>query len=377
MPRVDLAAAEALYTLGFSAEYVLLNFWRRLRDLGAFTGQLLALMCSSLGGMLLNLLRGIAADISRPFRELARRRRLLRQVRLRALRRQGPAAGAGRAAVGFRLHTFFQFVAQLGAGLLPVGAAAVLVFIVCRVIGMEYALEVRVNGEFLGYVADQGVVENAKGVLRDRIRLAPTQKLTDWQFNPSYTIRGAGEFTTTQQLVNNILLASTEDAGDLTVAVGLEIDGRLYAVTDEADKLRAYLDGLIGQYAAMAEPGSNVEFVRTVELDDPKEEPVYFTSSVEPAEAVIERLNAVVAEERRYTADGRRTLTDIARSHGVTYDTLLARNPGLRAPPADGEAEIPPADYVPPAGTELLIQYAQPFLQVQTSVRVRSLEVSP
>ncbi len=355
------------YTLGYGAEYVLVVLWRALRNGFLFVLQLLAWALRMLGGWLGALVRGIARDLWSPFRRFGRRRRQLRRLRERSLRR-ARAPGEAQNAAYRRVHlkNSLQLATTLLAYLLPLLAAGVLVFTVSSIAGMNYALRVEMNGRELGFVADQNVVEGAKGLLRDRIRLAGNQALSDWQLNPTYSLAYARRLTTTQELVDEILTSSTHE-NDITRATGVTIGGELFGVTTEGEKLQAYLDGILQRAGAAAPPGASVNFVQSVVCDPPNEY-AYFLSSVEDYDTLIARLGGNEHEGVSLAADGARSLADIARDNALTVDTLRRRNPQL-AEAAD--------DFVPEAGAELLITRDEPVLQVETRVRVQRTEEIP
>jgi murein DD-endopeptidase MepM/ murein hydrolase activator NlpD len=204
-------------------------------------------------------------------------------------------------------------------------------------------------------------------MLRERIRLAQGQEIIDWQLMPRYTISRAGSFTTVNQLANQILLNKQDDQNDIVQAAGLYVDGELVAVTDDGPRLRAYLDSLLAAYKAKAPEGAQVGFVRAVECD-PERTDVYFASSVIRYDELIERLSGNVVSEFRLKADGQKNLSEIARQYSLPKEMLLNNNPQFMEM---GE------DAVPDEGAELLIRSAQPFLQVQATVRVKNTEELP
>lgn len=357
-----------LYTLGFSGEYICIKIWRVLREAGTLAAQLLVWLFSRLGQGIVRVLRGVLHDIAYPFTRYRRRRRQLRRLRERERRRsrqQGSAPGISYTGAGLKHRV--SFLVGVVVSVLPVVALAALAFTVYNVLGVQYALAVEVDGEVLGYVADKSVVENAKTLLRDRIRLAEDQKLSDWQFNPDYTLSRAVSFTTSQQLVNAILLHSTDDRSNLVSATGIYINDHLFAVTDEGEAVKQYLDEKLESYRDPAHPEAEVSFVDQV-VCELNPDDVFLASAMQNAESLVAELERVVSDEVTYQAQAGDTLARIAYRNGLTLDTLLARNPKY----AEEES-----DFEPRVGTQFLIERAQPFLQVQASVRVSSVESIP
>lgn len=363
-------AGNLLYTLGFAAEYRTMQTWRVLRDAVLFMAQLVAWLATLLYNALRVTVSGLARDIARPFENYKHRRQQLARVR-EQLRRRGGAHDE-KLIRGLRLKNALQILAHVGVLVLPLIAVTIFAATVYSLVTMQYALAVEVNGQVLGYVADQRVVDDAKELLRGRIKLAKGQEVADWQLTPTYSISRAPGYTTSQQLVNQILLNS-ENPNDLVQATGLYIDGDLYAVTDKGDQLQKYLDELLNSYYTDAPEGAVVRFTRTVECNVAQEE-VFFASSVEKYDDLIKKLQRNVTPEQVAVANGADTISEIALANGMTYDLLMQRNPAVAQQVEEsGLGE----EYVPEAGKSLLLVHAEPFLQVETVVRQQTVEEIP
>ncbi len=251
--------------------------------------------------------------------------------------------------------------------LLPVVASGVLAFTVYNVSTMQYALAVSINGEVLGYVRDQNVVESAKVLLRDRLKLAHNQTLSDWQLSPRFAIARAHSLTTAPQLVNNILTSGAENPGDLVSATAVYVGGELYAGTSEGARLKAYLDERLQRYAKDALPSAQVSYVNGVTCD-PGTDDVFFAETVESFDEIVRRLNENLREAVMYTTPGNESLDIIAYTNGITLNDLLLRNPQLEGSDVAS---------VPAMGTRLVIQREIPVLQVQVAVNETVMEDVP
>lgn len=364
------AIGNALYALGFSAEYVVVKTARVLRDFFSLLAQLLLWA----GGLLFNSVRGflggILEEVTSPFVRYRKRRQQLQRIVKESDGKTGETAR--RKLRDIKIKNLVQISAHVGMLLMPFLAAAIFAFTVYSLLSMEYALAVEMNGQVLGYVSDQRVVEDAKELLRGRIQLAHGQAVTDWKLTPRYAISRADGFTTTQQLANQILLNS-ENPNDLVQATGLYVDGELYAVTDRGEELKAYIDNLLQTHMEAAPEGATVQFVRTIDCAVNAED-VFFASSVEKLDDLIEKLEQNVTEDNMAVANGEETLADIAVANGLTAELILQRNPQLaEAAEAEGLGE----EYVPLAGKSVLLRRAQPFLQVETVIRMQSVEAVP
>lgn len=347
-------AGNFFYTLGFYAECKAIVLWRYIRDVGILIGQMLVWLFGGLFSSIRTLITGLVQDVKAPV------------VRMR-LRRENRSRQQGTDSAISPRDRARQVVAAFGglAGLLlPVGALAIFIFTVYSVMSMEYALAVEVNGQVIGHISSESVLEDAKNIIRDRIHLSDDQNLEDWQFSPELHISNTNHYTSKQQLANEILRNSSVD---IIEATGLTVDGELIAVTTEGEKLREYLDGVLAEHERTAQSDARVSFVRSIECD-PESDDVFLTSTVEDYDTLIEKLSRVVSEEKKYTATGEESLADIAHNNNILFETLIARNPDY--------AELE-GDFVPEAGSEFLIQRAEPYLQVQTSVQRQETEVIP
>lgn len=350
-PRMTLATAvgNLLYDLGFAAEYRVVQAWRILRNAGLMLGQVVLWLFGLLFGWIVTLARGVWKDLTEPLRHVRRQRR--QQLA------EGDLAKV-------RVKASLRFFSMLVALLLPVAATAGFVLIVYHVATMQYALAVEIDGQVIGYVADQTVVDSAKSLLRDRLRLAENQEASDWQFNPTYSIARASSYTTTQQLVNEILRVGSENPGDIMSATGLYINDQLYAVTEDGGKLKQYLDEYLEQKTAEADPDAHtVSYVNNI-VCDPDSEEVFFTDSVISWDEMLEKLNSNISEAKYVVADGQATLAQIAAGNNISQSEILSRNPDL------AESGV---DYVPEAGKSIKVQNAEPLMQTQEIFRRSSI----
>ena len=212
---------------------------------------------------------------------------------------------------------------------LPVAAAVLLVWVVRTQLSFNYLLEVRVNGEPVGYVASEQVFDSARDDVQSRIERARAVmeaagvETTDdaWNITPTYTLAVSGNVMTENEVADAILSASSDEIGDGTAVY---IDGELRFVTTEGDHLRAYLDAIKAPYEDAFDSDRRVEFVHDITLVDG----VYFLSSIVPYDTVISTLNAM-SDPASYTVEEDQTAGEAAKAIGVDYATLQTWNPEL------------------------------------------------
>ena len=249
--------------------------------------------------------------------------------------------------------------------LLPAGALVCLALVIQGQLSQTYRLEVRVNGETVGYVESEQVFDNARDDVQSRIASARAVmeasgvETTDaqWDITPTYTLAVSDQVMTESEVADAILRASSDEIGDGTAVY---IDGNLSFVTTEGDHLRAYLDAIKAPYEDAFDANRRVEFVHDIRLVDG----VYFLSSIVPYDTVISTLGAVTPAATYTVPEDGQTAAEAAESAGVDLTTLQAYNTGLE----DGDTELT-------AGTTLaLSQPVTELLQVKVIERQTYVE---
>ena len=188
---------------------------------------------------------------------------------------------------------------------LPVAGLVALVVVVRMQLSETYRLEVRVNGETVGYVASEQVFDSARDDVQSRISSARAvmeaagveTEDAQWDISPTYTLAVSDQVMTESEVADAILRASSDEIGDGTAVY---IDGELRYVTTEGDHLRAYLDAIKAPYEDAFDANRRVEFVHDIQLVDG----VYFLSSIVPYDTVVSSLNAVTPAVHLHGAGG-------------------------------------------------------------------------
>lgn len=342
------------YNLGFYTEYFTLRFLRVMRDGLIFGGQIFLWLFGGIGAAIV----AVARDVVYPFTSFKASREMVREQATQRRRRNEapvPKVSSAKVVAGLVLN-IFKF-------LLPVAAAVALIFTINNIFTKNYALEVQVNGNVIGYVADETVLEDAQNILRMKIQLAPNQSLAEWQFTPVLTIGTTETLSNKNEIADQILRNSTDD---IVEANGIYIDGELVGVTTEGQELRALLDGMLETYKDPEHPEADVSFVRSVEVS--KDGGLYFTDSLRNYTDLMDMLTSYASEAVTYVVNDTMTLGDIAHDGGITFEQLLWRNP---------EFEEKKDTFKPEIGTVLVLHRAQPYLQVQVAYLYSQQEPIP
>lgn len=191
-------------------------------------------------------------------------------------------------------------------------AAAGCVLLVRTWLGRPYLLQVEVDGQVIGYIQNEQVLDAAQAVVHERIENAREVSLAagrGWdeeaiQVDPGYRLAVTFARPMTQtQLVNALLQAS---GGTLQQATAVYVDGALQMVTGEGDHLRSYLQSLLAPHADVYDPDQRVEFRGQVQLTDG----LFFADSVLPMSEVIRQLNEAEDQPLQICTIERRTYTE-------------------------------------------------------------------
>ena len=257
--RLVLIVGEALYALGFSAEYAFVRVGRTV--------------CRGVSGALLWVRSLLHTIVSMAFPGAAQ---MVRDL-------FGP------------IVLFFRGMgSRMAMYILPVLALAGMVTVVQNTIRQPYALEVQVNGQTVGYVANEDVFNSAKEAVQERINDAGTDENTKWTVEPTYTISVAHSVLDENEMANAILKSSSDQISEGTA---LYLDGELTAVCSDGTALQSYLSSLLEPYEDPKDPNVTVGFNKEVTLENG----IYFNESFQQENDVESMLSGVQQQEKIYT----------------------------------------------------------------------------
>ena len=310
---VVLAVGEAFYALGFAAEYMVVR-----------TGRGIAAVARRLARWCRNALHTITATAfpgaAQMFKDLLASLYLffkgLGAVAAHAndvLRERGFGASvkaAGRYFVG-GLKRNLSLLPRTAMYILPLCMLAVFVTVWNRTMAQPYALAVQVNGQTVGYVANEEVFNLAKEDVMQRINYAGSDK-TELTIEPTYTISVTHKTMDESETANAILQSASDQIGEGTA---LYLDGELTAVCSDGDTLRSYLESLLAPYEDQTDENISVGFNKNVTLEDG----IYFNDSFEDDNSIENMLTGVQQQEKIYTVRAGDTLWDIAQKNDLTF----------------------------------------------------------
>ena len=350
--RLVLIVGEALYALGFSAEYAFVRVGRTVcrgvsgallwgRSLlhtivsMAFPGA--AQMVRDLFGPIVLFFRGMGSLL----------------VHAHRVRKEKGFGAAVKDSVHYLVggvRRNVRTLPRMAMYILPVLALAGMVTVVQNTIRQPYALEVQVNGEAVGYVANEDVFNSAREAVQERISYAGTDK-TQWTVEPTYTVTVAHKTMGENEMADAILKSASDEISEGTA---LYLDGELTAVCSDGTSLQSYLSGLLEPYEDPENPNVTVGFNKDVTLENG----IYFNESFQDEAEVENELSGVQQQEKIYTVQAGDTLWSIAQKNDLTFRELCDLNTNFKGAALTETSNIQ-------AGDELIVTKQEATLEVR------------
>ena len=358
-----LTVGEELYALGFAAEYTLVRvgrgltagwlwLWHGICDVlhevavTAFPGA--AQMFRELFGPILLFFRGIGSLLVHAY-----------DVRKKQGFGAALKASAHYFASGIRRNR--ELLPRMAMYILPVCMLAVFLSVFNHTIRQPYALAVQVNGQTVGYVANETVFNLAREDVQQRINYSGTEK-KEWTIEPTYTI-SVGHTVMDENEMANAILSSASD--EISTGTALYLDGELTAVCADGSSLRGYISSLLEPYEDQENSNVTVGFNKSVDL----EEGIYFNESFMDFQDVVNKLSGVQQAEKIYKVQAGDTLWAIAQKNDLTFKELCALNTNFKGAPLTETSNIQEGD-------ELIVTKEEATLEVRiTKVETRQEEI--
>ena len=357
------AVGEFLYALGFAAEYAAVRAGRNVahaalwaagcckkfaHDLAvtAFPGAVQ--MFKDLFGPIVLFFKGIAAL-------------LVHAHRIHKEQGLGAALKASARFFTSGIRRNLKLLPRMAMYILPLCALALYVTVFESVVHRPYALAVQVNGQTVGYVANEATFNLAREDVQERINYAGTDK-TEWTIEPTYTISTAHQVMDENQMANAILRSASDEISEGTA---LYLDGELTAVCADGTSLQSYINGLLAPYEDEENANVTVGFNRAVDL----EQGIYFNESFQDLTDIENTLSGVQQAEKSYKVQAGDTLWAIAQKNDLTFKELCALNTNFKGAPLTETSNIQEGD-------ELIVTKEEAMLEVRiTKIEVKQEEI--
>ncbi len=239
----------------------------------------------------------------------------------------------------------------------PAAAALVLVFTVQFWTSQTFGLALEYDGQTLGFIADESVYENAAALASERVINTDNSFRLDAAPRLTLAMVSKEDMLDETALCDEILRTSGDSIAE---GSGLYIDGAFLGTVESRDQLNALLDSIRTSYITDAAT-ERAEFVQQVEVVDG----LYPISSVVSIEAMRAQLTQNTVAEKSYTVAAGDSLGTIARKNDMTLDQLRSLNSAIQ----DTDTVL--------VGQQLLVQRAEPYLQVKVLRTVTYTETIP
>ena len=357
------AVGEFLYAWGFAAEYAAVRAGRNVahaalwaagcckkfaHDLAvtAFPGAVQ--MFKDLFGPIVLFFKGIAAL-------------LVHAHRIHKEQGLGAALKASARFFTSGIRRNLKLLPRMAMYILPLCALALFATVFESVVHRPYALAVQVNGQTVGYVANEATFNLAREDVQERINYAGTDK-TEWTIEPTYTISTAHQVMDENQMANAILRSASDEISEGTA---LYLDGELTAVCADGTSLQSYINGLLAPYEDEENANVTVGFNRAVDL----EQGIYFNESFQDLTDIENTLSGVQQAEKIYKVQAGDTLWAIAQKNDLTFKELCALNTNFKGAPLTETSNIQEGD-------ELIVTKEEAMLEVRiTKIEVKQEEI--
>lgn len=351
------------YFIGFATECHVVEIARFIRDIVVFLFQFLLWFLSGIAVHLSVFFRSVISDITFPFKRFGDGFYNKNEQKYTA----SPADVAHEAVskTDKKIKKAYKEVAShLTQYLLPLITFIVMAVIVWAISHKTFVLAVQVNGNFLGYVENEKVIDDAKNLVRKRLVLGNEQNIEGWNMDIDLSIRTSDKsnLLSVTTLADSYVENSSEE---IVPGTGLFIDDTLVAATTHGEELQQDLDNLLAQYST-TEDNQRVEFSKPYYV----EEGIYYRSGmyINNYNELHDLINSVTSPAVYYTSTANQTLSDIAVANNLQVATLQNLNPSFAA-----RTET----YRPGAGTTFLVVQEEKFMPVQVITSLEYVQNTP
>lgn len=332
---------ETLYALGYSTEYGFVRVGRGLRSGWLWLWQAFTTLLANAAAMAFPGAAQMFRDLFGPIWLFFRGCGSL-LVHAQRVRKEKGFAAACKASVHYLasgVRRNLKTLPRMAMYVLPVCALAVMVTVFNHTVRQPYALEVQVNGQTVGYVANEDVFNSAREAVQERINYADTDH-AKWTVEPTYTVTVAHKTMDENEMADAILKSASDEISEGTA---LYLDGELTAVCSDGVSLQSYLSSLLEPYEDPENSNVTVGFNKEVTLENG----IYFNESFQEEAEVEQLLSGVQQAEKSYTVQNGDTIWSIAQKNGLTVKELCEMNTGFTANGENGltqDSKILPGD---------------------------------
>ena len=350
--KLVLRVGAVLYALGFGAEYAAVQVGRAVKYAALWAAGGTRRFAKALAETAFPGAAQVAKDLFGPIVLFAKGIVSLLIHAHRIRREQGFGAAFEASVHYFKngVRRNLSLLPRMAMYALPICALALGAAVFQYVIHQPYALAVRVNGETVGYVANEDVFNTAREDVMERISYAGSDK-TQGTVVPTYTVTVAHKTMDENEMADAILKSASDEISEGTA---LYLDGELTAVCSDGTSLQSYLSSLLEPYEDPENPNVTVGFNKDVTLENG----IYFNESFQDEAEVENELSGVQQQEKIYTVQAGDTLWSIAQKNDLTFRELCDLNTNFKGAALTETSNIQ-------AGDELIVTKQEATLEVR------------
>ena len=350
-----LQLGELLYALGFAAEYTAVRFGRAVRRTVLWVAHWAQDLLQNLISIAFPGAAQVFRDLFGPIWLFVRGMVALLAHAHRVRKEQGfgAAVRAGFHYLASGVRRNIRTLPRMAMYILPVCALAVLLTVVNGAMKQPYVLEVQVNGQNVGCVANEEVFNAAREAVQERINYAGADG-ADWTVEAKYTLAVSGKVLDESEMADVILQNSSDQISEGTA---LYLDGVLTAVCADGTSLQSYLSSLLEPYEDPDDPNVTVGFNKEVMLENG----IYFNENFQDEAEVEQMLSGVQQAHKTYVVQSGDTIWSIAQKNGLTVKELCDLNTDFTK---NGENGLTQNSKILP-GDELTVVKEEEMLEVR------------
>lgn len=344
------------YRLGYMAELSVILVWKRVKKVAYICYRYIKRTAKEVKIFINRMLDSVLEDIGFPLSRIKASFVNIKNIIRRSKEDTSVKAKKEVAAYvkqGVQKHK--KFLPTLFSYAMPLVCFGIMVFVISAGLNENYAIEVSLNGEQIGYVDNYNVIANADNVIKNK--LVTLEEDQQWNIEPEIKVvtTMGKSIVDERRLSDQILQASDEN---IISATGLYVDGEFQGAVEDPEKIQQALDGLLEPYMDGNE-NKTVEFVQDVVLTDG----IFFTDTLVDVDKLVKKITGLVAGEIWYTVIQGDSPSLIASKNNLRLKELYNLNPDLEG----GGLWV---------GDKILVSQAVQFLQVKEVVReVRNVEI--
>lgn len=265
----------------------------------------------------------IAPRLAAPFKRYAKAHKMNCAEIASAKKKNGITGAAGAAArVANRVLFGKRGILVTAANwVLPILSCIFLFNVISYTNKQAYALKLTVNGDFIGYIDNESIFNDAESMVQKRINYSGSSTEII-NFEPTYEVNTIGGKTLTVYQVTDKMLSLV--SSNIERGYGLYIGGEYYGTLTEHKRLDKALDELLGKYRSENEKES-VKFDKEISYIQGS----FMRDSFVDENEMIELLTSTKEQSAYYTVVDGDSPGLIAQKVGLTMDELDSLNNGF------------------------------------------------